>query len=58
MRLLNPILHEHMIKLEKMGLLNTDRIMNQVFNKDIPLIKEGQRNILKRGLDAYLPGII
>lgn len=56
MRLLNPILHEHMIKLEKMGLLNTDRIMNQVFNKDIPLIKEDQRNILKRGFDAYFAG--
>lgn len=56
MRLLTPILHEHMIKLEKMGLLNTDRIMNQVFNKDIPLIKEGQRNILKRGFDAYFAG--
>lgn len=56
MRLLNPILHEHMIKLEKLGLLNTDRIMNQVFNKDIPLIKEDQRNFLKRGLDAYFAG--
>lgn len=49
---LNIFLNIHMQRLIEENILNTDYILNELF-KDSPIINSLQRNIIKRGLDAY-----
>ena len=55
MKMTAPILNEHINQLRKKGLLTVDKILNDMF-RNSPIIKEEQRPIVKRGLEAFLEG--